>query len=263
VQSGALPDSGAPRALWLAGIGAAALLGAFGVWFAMAGSRHPGKPAPRPVADVRPVAPQPNSDPGPAQPDSPVTAPRTTPSDSGSAPITTFSRAVTFDSVSVKGVVQDAQGHATLQIEAVGTAEGQPGDQEIIAAFFYDAQNTQIASQLPQTPYSSKDGKLSSATTLTLTTPRQPFDLTLTVPVAAFPPGLTGAVQFHCVAFYGDQRIGESKTYTPIDTTTLAPAPGAPANPPVTPPDSGGGTSTSGPAVPPGTIHSSPIRGGD
>ena len=142
-----------------------------------------------------------------------------TPPDTGSAPIITLNRVVAFDLVVVKGVGQDSQGRPSLRIGMTGAAEGQAGDQLVIAAFFYD-QNAQIESQMRQTPYSSKDGKLSVAITLTLTAIRQPFDLTLEIPLAAFPSNLTGGAQFHCVAFYGDQRIGESKVYTPVSAET-------------------------------------------
>jgi hypothetical protein len=160
----------------------------------------------------------------------------------------------------VKGVSADVQGHASLRIGVTGSAQGQAGDQIIIAAFFYDPQNAPVLSQLPQTPYSSKDGKLSVAAALTLNSVRQPFDLTLDLPLASFPPNLTGGVQFHCVAFYGDQRIGETGSYTPVSAELLVPPSAVPTNPGAPAPDTGNGA----PAAPsprrPGSFGTRPIR---
>ena len=258
-------EMGAGR-LWLGGITAVAVLSGLTVWMLYANAKHTGARHNPPAHNLQtPAALVPNQDsvhPQQAPPVvTPETAPPAAPSDTGSVPMTTLNRTVTFDSIVVRDVTQDPQGHSSLRIQVTGSAEGQIGDQETIAAFFYDTQNNQITSQLPQTPYSSKDGKLSAATTLSLITTHMPFDLALDIPLSAFPANLTGGAQFHCVAFYGDQRIGESKTYTPVSANVLAPSTGSQQIPGAPPPDPGGGAPTT-PATPrPGAFGSSPVTG--
>jgi serine/threonine protein kinase len=255
--------SDSSRRFWIGGVTAVVALGGLTVWLLSANARHrvdnrAGSRVQTPVAAPHSTDPAPTSPQTGTSPDPPAAAP----SDNGAAPITSPSRLVTFDSVVVKGVILDPQGHSSLHIEVIGTAQGQPGDQEIIAAFFYDGQNTQVSSQMPQTPYSSKDGKLSVAATLTLNAIQQPFDLSLDIPVTAFPTNLTGELQFHCVAFFGDQRIGESKTYTPISLDMLMAGTGSqqhPDVPPTGPP--GDGTPANPTPSPPGTFGTH--RGGD
>jgi serine/threonine protein kinase len=259
-QTSQAPSSA--RLLWIGGVTTVVALGGLTIWMLNANTKHP--VANRPGTGVRApmTAPQPTVPTPPPQTGTPSDPAIVTPSDSGSAPITSPSRAVTFDSIVVKGATLDAQGRSSLRIEVTGSAQGQTGDQEIIAAFFYDGQNTQVTSQMPQTPYSSKDGKLSVAMTVTLTTIRQPFDLSLDIPVTAFPTNLTGGLQFHCVAFFGDQRIGESATYTPISVDMLTPATGSQEHPDVPPTGSPGDGPPANPSAPrPGTFGTH--RGGD
>ncbi len=214
---------GQKRSLWFGGIAAVVAVSALTLWMTRASNLRP-----RPTAGLGQAiqaAPGPtvtDSTPSPPPSGMTVTAPGMTPSESGVAPIASQDRSVSFDSVAVKGPIQDNQGRMAMRIDASGTAQGQPGDEIVIAAFFYDDQNSEVISQLPQTPYSSKDGKLSVATTLTLSSIHQTFDLQLDLPLVAFPANLTEGVQFHCVAFFGDQRIGESKTYTPVPSTLFA-----------------------------------------
>jgi serine/threonine protein kinase len=266
--------------LWFAGIAAFVVVGGLTGWMINAGAKRPAVVPKQPLNSLQtPAAPDPDNDPGPGKSNPPIVSPGgvppVIPSDTGSAPMATLTRTAAFDAVTVKDVAQDSQGRSSLRIQVTGSVEGQTGDQVTIAAFFYDPQNNQLLSQLPQTPYSSKDGKLSVATTLGLTATHMPFDLMLDIPLAAFPANLTGGVQFHCVAFYGDQRIGETKTYTPIAAGALVPSAGSPQNTGVPPPDNGSGTPANPPSKPsepevgnptgaapkrPGTISSSPVH---
>jgi serine/threonine protein kinase len=256
--SDASHEPAAARALWLGVIGTCVLIGGLAVWMFTARPKAPAVHANEARGHasgpaVPPVDPAPHTE-------ASVSGPPAAPTDGGSASIAPVSRAVTFSTIAVKGTIIDPQGHTSLRIAVAGVAEGQVGDQVVIAAFFYDDQYAQIASQLPQSPYSSKDGKLSVATTLTLSTARQPFDLLLDMPTAAFPPGITGGVQFHCVAFSGGERIGESKAYVPVPAGLLSAPAETPQNPSA-PPDGGSGAPIN-PAPPaPGVFGSKPVRG--
>lgn len=140
----------------------------------------------------------------------------TAPVDTGEAAITETSRFVTIDNVELHPVQQDIQGHSWLRISLSGTAHGQVGDHQTIAAFFYNAQGVGIASALPQSSYTSQDGKLSVARAIVLSVPSQPFTFNLDIPMAAFPINPGDSIQFHCVAFYGDQKIGESRSFVMV-----------------------------------------------
>jgi len=250
--------------LWIGGAAAIIAICGLTAWMMHSGAQRP-RPTPGSVSSGQSV---PQVSGPPATTGAPTSTGSTTstasptpaPADSGSAPITSTARMVTFDAVTVKGISQDPQGHTTMRIAVVGTAEGQPGDQETIAAFFYDSQNNQIVSQTTQAAYSSKDGKLSVAATISLTSSRMPFDIALDIPIAAFPTNITGGIQFHCVAFYGEQRIGETKTYTPVAPALLTPADGSQTIPNTPPTGTSSGAPTSGPTSTAGTLHSSPVR---
>jgi len=269
----ASPEPRSAMPAWIAAIVTVAALAGLAVWVLNSHPKHPGLAANVPARDAHEIAATPEKvtpDPPKTVPEHPSTAPAVTPADDGTAPMTMQKRAVNFDSVVVKGVSVDPQGQSWLHIEAAGTAQGMVGDQEVIAAFFYNSQSAQVESHMPQTPYSSKDGHLSVATTLTLTSISQPFDLQLDLPLAAFPPNITDNYQFHCVAFYGSQRIGETKEYIPVSPAMLAPGgaptqipgqnPAAPQNPSTPAPDNGSATHGNSTPHQPGTFGSSPVR---
>ena len=62
---------------------------------------------------------------------------------------------------SVRGVLLDRMPSGEVTVEVGGVGYRSVVAQYTIAAFFYDTQNNQIVSNLPQSQYSSKDGKLS------------------------------------------------------------------------------------------------------
>ncbi len=300
--NGSLPNNGAGSAglagrqsegtraarhgLWVGVVAGVAAVVGLTVWMLNANAKHPLQDPRHPKSGIQTpgaVNPPGGKDPGTAANSggSPGTAP-VTPSDSGTAPMTPLNRAVIFDSVETRSVSQDPQGRLALMVHVSGVAEGQIGDRQTLAAFFYDANNSQITSQMPQTLYGSADGKLSVATTLELTAAHMPFERTLALPLSAFPSGLTGTLQYHLVAFHDGMRIGQSKDYVPFEASLVTPASGgqqnpgdsrkpdapspdsgngAPANTTTKPPDTSGQTPTAAPTKQPGTLRSSPIRG--
>ena len=241
----------------------AAVLGLTVVGFAftrMGGKTPPNKPDSGRNTSIKPVPPIANApvEPNPIDPKTgenplPAEQPNAKPED----------RNVTFTGAQVQDVTSDSNGVPVLRLAFAGSMKGKTGN-GVIAVFFYDGDRNPVLAANSQGDYASKgerSGQLSMSQNVAFTGEGQAFQATLDIPLKEFPGALPNALQFRGVAFFDNQRSGESPiTQVPQNALSLMSGQtgiGVLSNPP-----SGGspGSPNSGTQLPPS--NSNRLRGG-
>ncbi len=133
-------------------------------------------------------------------------------------------RNVTFTGAQVQDVTSDANGIPVLRLAFAGSMKGKTGT-GVIAAFFYDGEGNPVLAANSQGDYASKgerSGQLSMSQNVAFTGEGQAFQATLDIPLKEFPGALPNALQFRGVAFFDNQRSGESPiTQVPQNALSL------------------------------------------
>ena len=214
LPSGAFGDSANRRALAPILIGS--LIGLIMVILFAAGMMRlrPAKTSavPAPPSAAAPIVETPTAPPAPPPSASAPSAPS---AQNDAAPPPASNPTVEFTKIESPGLVPDAAGYL-LQINVAGIVHSQGGKSGIVAAFFYDANDLPlIASSTGDKKYINSDGQLSVAAALSIAGDNAPFAVSLTIPIAQFPPAAMNApLKIRSLVFFDGRRLAKSEPYS-------------------------------------------------
>ncbi len=199
-------------------------------------------PHKRPVSSTSTVPPPGNPVPIPPSGNPPPNTPQNNMADSDETAPPTDSSPATFNLPITQELVSDGQGGQTLRLHITGDIHGQPNLPGTLAVFFYDNDGNRILARDPNSPYAHKNGQLVGSHSLeTHSEDDSPFDVTVTIPLNAFPVALPSSIKFRCRIFLNHQSIGATDL---IDLQPVTVNPPNESNPgTAAPPETGVGIS--------------------
>ncbi len=137
---------------------------------------------------------------------------------------------VSFSKTEYQGTIREGQADI-MQILVAGEIHGQMGKPGLVAILFYDQNGTPIPANSNAPAFATPDGQLAVAYPLEIAQDKQPFEMTLLMPLQYFPQNaFSAAVKFRVMVFTEAKKIGESDMKDFTIVMPNAPAP-EPANP--------------------------------